>query len=455
MNARASLWASLAIAASIGLAGCGGSSNTKTNTETNPQPTSVSLSGLSIPDGMTPGDETINLAAGGSETRNGLTFSCTGEPCVIMIEDGTVMKTGGTVGVALSPAAVAANANKSIADQRRDDERKDDLASAKKLYEGISAPAGTNNGAIAEAERSADYDGNNIRVEVDIDSDPGSTSGSVVAELLEDKDENVDDNYGWTGKRYHRTKPAAEGMYEAHVYSYIGKPTEGAKFNSGTGAGNVGFALEDNDDDDTLTIPSSTDGADTGTNVASRIKSPSFDHTVGSKTFKLPDNDNTGATTVPISGSYFGVSGTYICTPADGECKVSRAEDGYVLGVGTWTFKADDPEAKVSSATPTVYASYGWWLHKSQNGETYTASAFAADKGAVPDATGITALKGTATYTGGSAGKYALSSSTGGTNDAGHFTAKATLSANFNTNKVEGTIDTFVGDDGESRDWSV
>ena len=65
-------------------------------------------------------------------------------------------------------------------------------------------------------------------------------------------------------------------------------------------------------------------------------------------------------------------------------------------------------------------------------------------------ATGVTALQGTATYSGGAAGKYALHSTTGGTNDAGHFTADATLEANFNNDTVSGTIDGFMG-----ADWSV
>ena len=64
---------------------------------------------------------------------------------------------------------------------------------------------------------------------------------------------------------------------------------------------------------------------------------------------------------------------------------------------------------------------------------------------------------------GGAAGKYALSSTTGGTNDAGHFTARATLEANFDTNTatdtttnaITGTIDQFIGADGMSRDWTV
>ena len=79
--------------------------------------------------------------------------------------------------------------------------------------------------------------------------------------------------------------------------------------------------------------------------------------------------------------------------------------------------------------------------------------------GDFPAAAGVTALQGTATYQGGAAGKYAISSSTGGMNDAGHFIARATLQANFGNETalgtITGTIDQFIGADGESRDWSV
>ena len=76
------------------------------------------------------------------------------------------------------------------------------------------------------------------------------------------------------------------------------------------------------------------------------------------------------------------------------------------------------------------------------------------DRGTVAPAAGIVALRGLATYRGGAAGKYALSSSTGGTNDAGHFTARATLDADFNDDTITGTIDNFMGVGG-AKDWSV
>ncbi len=105
MNARASLWASLAIAVSIGLAGCGGSSN-KTNTGGGVgDAKSVTLPG-NIPAGMNlTGSETIELAAAGTATRNGVTFTCGDEPCTIKIADGKAEYTGGTVTAALSQAA--------------------------------------------------------------------------------------------------------------------------------------------------------------------------------------------------------------------------------------------------------------------------------------------------------------------------------------------------------------
>ena len=94
-------------------------------------------------------------------------------------------------------------------------------------------------------------------------------------------------------------------------------------------------------------------------------------------------------------------------------------------------------------------------FHKSESDNIYTASVFAADKGTAQPAAGITVLMGTATYVGGAAGKYSLHSTTGGENDAGHFTADAELEANFTDDMITGTIDNFRGADGMPRNWSV
>jgi hypothetical protein len=109
-----------------------------------------------------------------------------------------------------------------------------------------------------------------------------------------------------------------------------------------------------------------------------------------------------------------------------------------------------------------AYASYGWWLRTDKDGVPKQASSFFAYTNPQPAAIDIATLRGSATYMGGAAGKYAISSLTGGLVDAGHFTADAELKATFaantdntNASKLSGVIDNFTGADGMSRDWMV
>ena len=274
------------------------------------------------------------------------------------------------------------------------------------------------------------------------------TMGTAAAvPLAVDKKTMVPDNHGWMGKK-HTAEPTGDvGTYEARVYSDVGDSTPGDPFD---------LEYADNFANGTLDTA-------TTSGTASRVASPSFDQSAGVKSFKKGEN----LEQVVIAGSYHGVAGSYYCTPAaNSKCAAQKAATGFTLGGtdaddtftasgGTWTFKPSNPKAKVMSVDDVIYASYGWWLHKSEDGDTYTASAFTAYRGAVEAAAGITVLQGTATYMGGAAGKYALYSSTGGTNDAGHFTARATLEADFNDDMITGTINQFMGADGESRPWSV
>ena len=339
---------------------------------------------------------------------------------------------------------------------------------ATKLHKGIAAQNGAQattaaGTALADGERAAAYNdddvpsGNTPATPVDTRIMVGIGTANPVA-LTEDKKNPPTAHHGWTGKRY-TAEPANDGTYEAVVYSNVGDPTEGDPFNEEYTLNAADVAMPGE-----LT-EANADGDGTDDNfVATRVASSSFDQSAGTKEFKKGDN----LSRVVISGSYHGVSGTYYCTPAtDSTCAVQVAAKGFTLGGtldatnaftadgGTWTFKPGTATTKVMSVADAIYASYGWWIHKSADDKTYTASAFVDDKGEVPDATGLTALQGTATYMGGAAGKYALSSSTGGTNDAGHFTARATLNADFSDNSITGTIDNFMGADGMARDWSV
>ena len=326
------------------------------------------------------------------------------------------------------------------------------MATAMKLYAGISAPTATD--ATPEATiRFAAYNTGDDAIDVQ-----NGVATADAQELSEDKKTMDADNHGWAGKKYMASGDDVDGMYEAVVYSNVGEPTQGKKFGGAAADDEFQYALTNG----MVTVDT------TNAPEQMRVASSMFDQSAGVKTFKLPANN----VAVMVPGSYHGVSGTYSCTPTgDTICASRVAADGFELGtvasatdntftVGTtgWTFKPTDANARVTDSPDSDYASYGWWIHKSEDG-MYTASAFADTKGTVDAAAGITALQGTARYMGGAAGKYALYSATGGTNDAGHFTARATLEADFSKNisatGITGTIDQFIGADGEMRNWEV
>ena len=295
------------------------------------------------------------------------------------------------------------------------------METARKLYAGISAPS---------ADRAAAYGTGDNADDIQVTIDGAGTF------LMEDEDAVIAAHHGWEGAKFTRTTDAGT-MFEAVVYSDIGEATAGASFSDT-------YTLADGAIADVTSV----------TDYAGLVASPSFDHGAGSKTFELPDN----TVAVKIAGSFHGVAGTYSCEPST-TCTATFAASGFTLTGGAWSFEPTNPEASLMDEPDNVYASYGWWIRKSADGTAYTASAFAANKGTKTAAADLNTLNGTATYTGGAAGKYALHSSTGGTNDAGHFTADATLEADFTDNSITGTIDNFMcmcaGGAGAPRDWSV
>ena len=366
---------------------------------------------------------------------------------------------------AMAPIEMAQTAFEDAEDDAEDAANAAMAVTASKLYAGISVP--TVDGTTADTDTAT---GTRFAGYVTTAGTPtGASVGDIQVgigdaanvALSEDDDAMVDDHHGWEGKMYTRTMPAAEGTYEAIVYSNVGESTEGRKFGSSTPGTGDDRAYEYMLNAMGILTADEADGVGgTGTTfVAARVGGSSFDHTAGSKEFELPDPNPQGVTRISFPGSYHGVDGTYTCTPGDaGSCTATVAAMGFTLGgTGTpvWTFTPGNASARVMSAPDMIYASYGWWIHKAANDGDFTASAFVANMGDVPAAANITALLGTATYMGGAAGKYALRSSTGGTNDAGHFTARAMLEADFGDDMITGTIDNFMGADGMARDWSV
>lgn len=306
----------------------------------------------------------------------------------------------------------------------------DAAAMAMKLWAGIGTAPLDNNGSGTDT---ADGDGDlSVQWQTN-DAVELAKTEAMVGEL-----------HGWEGSE-HSGKPASDdtegGSYTARLYSNVGEPAEGAVFNELDG-----FA-------DGVLPDGTVDNAANAANVAL----DGYSRSAGAQTFKLPDPNPNGQTVITLPGAYGGVRGTYSCNPADdanGCTATLSAGGGLTLSDGdAWTFRPGNPEARIMGAEDAVYVSYGWWLHEADNGDA-TVGVFTATRGTPVAADGITALRGTATYTGGAAGKYAVRS--GSTSDSGHFVADAELKANFNTDMVSGTIGNFrVGDDGESRDWSV
>ena len=329
--------------------------------------------------------------------------------------------------------------------------RAEDVAKAvmaAKLYAGVVA----RNTTTGADERNAAYSGDgDSQITVTI----GEGTGNAVV-LSEDKTATVPANDGWAGKRF--ADPAGGPSYEAMVYSNVGAPKPGKKFGQvGVTTAATGYEYGLNAAGELTTL------------VAVNVASPSFDHGSGTKKFPLPD---TNTIRVMISGTYHGVAGMYYCTPGAGNtCAVevaannafnlgltANADNTFTAGSGSWAFKPSNPADRVMSSRDSVYSSYGWWIRTATDGKV-TVSAFHDHKGDVSTAeTANLPAAGTATYMGGAAGKYALSSATGGINDSGHFTARATLEAEFSgtdDHTISGTIDQFIGADGKSRDWSV
>ena len=353
----------------------------------------------------------------------------------------------------LRQQAANAEAERLAAEQKAAEEAAAALAAtAAKLYAGIGAAPLVSTG---DGRRSAAYNADDTGITVTHDPDL-TTAGdtAVVTELSADDDTMVADNHGWSGMRY--IDDAGGDEFEAVVYSDVKAPTMGRKFGSAAAV-----------TDDGAYEYQLADGAlANATLVANpaRVDITSVTRTAGTETFNLPDPNTNNEQYITRSGSFHGVSGTYSCDTGAARtdpCTAAVAAEGLTLSTN-WTFTPSSAEARVMDSADTMYASYGWWLMKGANDGPFIASAFVdyvGGDGSAELAGGIDALNGSATYVGGAAGKYALASSTGGINDVGHFTARATLEADFTNNTtataISGTIDYFMGADDMSRDWSV
>ena len=177
--------------------------------------------------------------------------------------------------------------------------------------------------------------------------------------------------------------------------------------------------------------------------------------------------DGTDAKTT-FAGNVRGVAGTFSCGAAD--CTVPS---GDTLTGTNWTFVPTDPDGKIDVAD-SGYLTFGWWLNQMDEDEqVYQFDAFASAAGMgdpVNDraVSGVDGVDGSATYKGAAAGKYAMQSTIDSSASGGHFTANATLTANFDANTADegapanengvsigGKIDGFMTGDVSRPNWKV
>ncbi len=194
--------------------------------------------------------------------------------------------------------------------------------------------------------------------------------------------------------------------------------------------------------------------------------------TVGQKTHEGNDDGM-----VRVMGTFDGAPGTYTCT-GTGEtvCKsaymVGTSDAGtpptgtpYVMLSGgasgtTWTFVPDDLDAMVTLGDPTaaaMFVTYGYWMRElsGDDGWTDVRPFSELSQNGVPHANGVAqAIKGSASYSGGAAGMYAIYHPVAAGSSSGHWTANAMLTADFDEQMVSGELTGFMAE-GQAMDWKV
>ena len=276
-------------------------------------------------------------------------------------------------------------------------------------------------------------------------------------QFSEDEKTGIPDNGGWEGNRYRYlfdSGATVEAVFYSNEGGYEPGPAFWWKYN---GERSVPYLGGDGREGQ-LRIGTA------GTAQDWRISLPLSESRDGVKVFGQPNNP------FILSGSYHGVSGLYYCLSNAGNSCALRVtagavrlghvnasnvftEAGLTSSLGHWFFEPTDRNDRVTGTPDQEWNLYGWWLYKPADSGDYVAVAGAFDTVNHPEPN-LQPLSGTATYSGGAAGLYAIVRGNEGV-EAGSFTARAQLTLDFDRNRVSGRIDRFTGADGRSRDWSV
>jgi len=425
MKARASLWASLAIAASIGLAGCGGSSDTKTVDDMTKTPTAEQLKAEQ--DGINrEATDALTAISALASSDEGATDDLV-EALETAITDLDAEIKGVQYGDntdTTNAAAVLAQARgvlKDIEMAKTSTANKERADAGKALLDKFGIGTGTLNSG---------------RDELTITT--GNSGVTAPRAALEKTETTVDPLGSWKGVEFALRTPEDEdedltSMDHAVIYT-----------NQGDG------------ESDPLTASNLPDGltaldpAIPGTyavtaNTAGDITGDSFPK-AGTRTYSRVQK---------FAGTYKGISGTYECNAG---CTASNDGDDITVGAN-WRFT---PAANSVRSTPdNSYLYFGWWTRTDKDGEPEGASAFhgsAYSAGAVNALADPSGIGGTATYSGKAAGRFAIYDPQDRTGNSGDFTANVMLTAKFaawgDDGGVSGTVNGFEAD-GKAVPWLV
>jgi len=465
MKARTSLWASLAIAASIGLAGCGGSSNEK-KMDDDMKPTEMQLA-----------DERRSLSDAADEALDaagGLIAVTPTEKLIDALEDAIddlkdaidAVKYGSDTTAAnkalrrAEAALASAMTEKGKIDQAAtDDANKDRIANAKALlgndakFElGLLGFTGRNK---ANNQAKIDIDSEGLIISVDANNDDTWDSNFPA---IKKTTTTVPSLGGWGGAEYMITDP------EKPTTSNKLKTTDHAKVYSNQEAD------EDkafNGDLSGLGAPTAAGAYTVDTDTAAirkHITSSKFPSGSGIQTYTGDDRK--------FEGAFRGAMGTYECTGNSCTAKIdgNKASDGFILA-GTWTFTPKGGATLKQSDDDYLF--FGWWMRTDEDGMPTWASAFYGTRGTNTDFGEITetannpeGIGGSAKYNGKATGQFAINESIRGSGDSGEFTADVALTATFSeshdgntatsdTGGVTGTINGFMANGKPMPSWSV
>ena len=261
---------------------------------------------------------------------------------------------------------------------------------------------------------------------------------------------------GWTGTEFSATASATHGP-KAYVYTNIATPTSSAarrEFWKVHGAENLAVTVDTDEDTAVVDEP---EGIDSSIKITGSRAIPS---TVDTDT-STPVVD---FGTVSVDATFGGTPGKLICTSGCARSdntqttaffKRTNGKPDFVSG--TWDeFKANRLTNRHDRPQDETYLYFGYWMNKPR--DPSGTPGFHWIHGGSTDSNDVTLtagdLSGSAKFVGRAVGQYAINTpGASGETSLGMFTAKATLTADFDEDSLFGEITDFQADSPSVADW--